>query len=74
MAVGAKGVGFDQLRARGDEARVQGDDALGSADVRLLRTAQAGDGAGDEDAHAAVGDDRRAAFKPFLESIGHLGK
>src|SRR5438094_10039628 len=54
VAVGTKRVGLDQLCAGVDEAGVQGDDALRGADVRLLRTAQAGDGARDEHAHGPV--------------------
>src|SRR5256886_13410518 len=73
VAVRTKGVGLDQLRAGVDEARVQRDDAFRRADVRLLRTAQAGDGARDEHAHAPVCDHRRPMFKPFFEAIGHCG-
>ncbi len=73
VAVRTKRVGLDQLRAGVDEARVQRDDAFRRADVRLLRTAQAGNGARDEHAHAPVRDHRRPMFKPFFEAIGHCG-
>ena len=38
--VGAERVGLDQLGACADVARVDGDDALGRPEVRLLGTAQ----------------------------------
>ena len=72
-AVRAEGVRLDQLRAGADEARVQRDDALRRAQVRLLGAAEAWHGAGDQRAHAAVGDDRRAAAQAFLEPAGHAG-
>ena len=40
-AVGAEAVRLDQLGAGIDVARVDGDDALGRAQVRLLRAAEA---------------------------------
>ena len=72
-AIGAEGVRLDQLRAGADEARVQRDDALGRAQVRLLGAPQTGHGAGDQRAHAAVGDDRRAAAQALLEPARHAG-
>ena len=58
--VRAERVRLDQLGARGDVARVDGDHALGRAEVRLLGAAEPRNGAGDERARAAVGDERRA--------------
>ena len=74
VAVRAEGVRLDQLGAGADEARVQGDDALRRADVRLLRAAKPRHRARDEHAHAAVRDHRRLMFKPFFEGLGHRGK
>ena len=69
--VGAEGVRLDQVGAGADEARVQRDDALRRAQVRLLGAAQARHRARDERAHAPVGHERDAARKPFLESRRH---
>ena len=66
--VGAERVRLDQLRAGGDVSRVHGDDALGRAEIRLLGTAEAGDGARDEGTHAAVCDDRRARGETVEEA------
>ena len=60
--VRAERVRLDQLGARADEADVQRDDGVGRSEVRLLRGAEARDGARDERAHAAVADDRRAVL------------
>ena len=59
-AVGAERVRLDQVGAGLDEADVELDDGLGRAQVGLFRAAERGSGARDEDAHAAVGDERRA--------------
>ena len=72
--VGAERVRLDQLGAGADEARVQRDDALGRAQVRLLGAAQARHGAGDQRAHAAVGHDRRPRAQAFLEAARHPGQ
>ena len=69
--VGAERVRLDQLGAGADEARVEGDDALGRAQVRLLGAAQPRHGAGDQRAHAAVGHDRRPRAQAFLEAARH---
>ena len=69
--VGAERVRLDQLGAGADEARVQGDDALGRAQVRLLRAAEARDCARDQRAHAAVGHDRRPGAEAVLEAARH---
>ncbi len=71
--VGAERVRLDQLRAGVDEAEVQRDDRLGRAEVRLLGRAQTRHGGGDQRAHAAVGDDRRALAEARLEAAGHTG-
>ncbi len=63
-------VGLDQLGAGPDVARMDGDDTLRRAQVRLLGAAQAGCRAGEQRTHAAVGDDRWAASQPF-EKIRH---
>ena len=70
-AVGAEGVRLDQLRAGADEARMQRDDALRCAQVRLFGAAQTGNGAGNQRPHAAVGDDRRAAAQAVFEPARH---
>ena len=67
--VGAERVRLDQLGAGADEARVQRHDALRRAQVRLLGAAQARDGARDERAHAAVGDDRPGPRRGALERL-----
>ena len=72
-AVGAERVRLHELRARFDEAEVEGEDALRGAEIRLLGAAKTRDGARDEDAHAAVGDDRRAGAEPFQEPSRHRG-
>src|SRR5581483_9510266 len=59
--VRAERVRLDQLGAGADEAEMHLEHALGRAEVRLLRAAEAGDGAREERAHAAVRDDRRVA-------------
>ena len=64
--VGAERVRLDQLGAGADVARVHGDDALRRHEVRLLGTAQAGNGL-EQGAEAAVGDDRRAAAQALGE-------
>ena len=69
--VRAEGVRLDQLRARVDEAHVQGDDGVGRPDVGLLRAAQPRDGARDECAHAAVRHDGRPAAQALEEAICH---
>jgi hypothetical protein len=68
--VGAERVRLDQLRPRRDVARMHRDHALGRAHVGLLGTAQAGDGAGDQRAHAAVGDERWAGSQT-IEKTAH---
>ena len=67
-AVGAERVRLDQLGAGRDVARVHRDDALGRAEIRLLGAAQAADGARDERAHPAVGDERRAGSQAVEEA------
>ena len=71
-AARAEGVRLDQLGARADEAEVEREDALGRAQVRLLGTAQAWNGARDQGSHAAVAADRGAACKALEEGAGHL--
>ena len=65
VAVRAEGVGLDQLRASADEPEVQGENALGGAEVRLFGAAETCDRARHERAHAAVADDRRPGSQPF---------
>ena len=67
-AIRAEGVRLDQLRPRRDVARVDGDDALRRAEVRLLGAAQAGHRLRDQRARAAVRDDRRAVAQAFEET------
>ncbi len=67
-AVRPEGVRLDQLGAGSDVARVDGDDALGRSDVRLLGAAEAGHGLGDQRSRAAVGDERRAGAQAFEEA------
>jgi len=71
-AVGAERVGLDQLGPGAYESQVEREDALGGADVRVFRAAQAGDGARDECAHSSVGDDRRPGGES-LEEPAHRG-
>ena len=59
-AIGAEGVRLDDVRARADEPEVEGEDALGGAQVCLLGAAQPGHCARDERPHAAVADEGRA--------------
>jgi hypothetical protein len=66
--VRAERVRLDQLGARPDEAEMDVDDALGRAQVRLLRAAQPRYRAREQRAHAAVADDRRARREPFDEA------
>ena len=68
--VRAEGVRLDELGARGDVARVHGDDALGRPEVRLLGTAQAGNGTREQRPHAAVRDDR-GTVPETLEEPAH---
>ena len=70
-AVCAERVRFDHVRSRLDEADVELDDRLRCPQVRLFGNPHAGRGARDEDAHAAVGHERRAVGEPFDEAIGH---
>ena len=69
-AVGAEGVRLDQLGARADEARVDGDDRLGRFEVRLLGAAQPWDERRQERAGAAVADDD-AVLGQALEEPAH---
>jgi hypothetical protein len=71
--VGTEGVRLDQVGPGADEARVQGHDALRSAQIGLFRTAQARHGAGHEHAHAAVADDDRALLETGFETVAHAG-
>ncbi len=71
--VGAERVRLDEVGAGADVAEVDVDDGLRGADVRLLRAAEARDGARDERAHATVGDDRRPGREP-LEEPAHRGQ
>ena len=66
-AVRAERVRLDQLGPGGDVARVDGDDALGRTEVRLLRAAEAGHGLRDQRPRPAVGHDGRAAAESFEE-------
>ena len=68
--VRAEGVRLDELRPRGDVARVHRDDALRRAKVRLLGATQPVDRLGDQRAGPSVGDDRRAAAQA-LEKPAH---
>ncbi|MCZ7589958.1 MAG: hypothetical protein M5U27_14095 [Gaiella sp.] len=61
--VGAEGVRLDQLCPGRDVARVDGDDALRGAEVRLLGAAEPVHRLRDERAHPSVGDERRAGTK-----------
>jgi hypothetical protein len=70
-SVGAKRVRFDHVGTRLDEADVELDDGLGRAQVRLFGYADARHGAGDEDAHAPVRDERRAVGEALEEAVGH---
>src|SRR5581483_12207717 len=70
LAARAERVRLDQLRAGADVAEVDVDDGLRRLRVRLLGHAQPVDGAREERAHAAVGDDRGARGDP-LEEPGH---
>ena len=70
-AVRSERVRLDHVCARLDEADMELDDGLRRAEVRLLGNAHARGGARDEDAHAAVGDQRRAGREPFEEAVGH---
>ena len=73
LPVGAERVGLDQVRACADEARVEGLDALGRLQVRLLGAAQTRDCARDEDAHPAVADHDRARGEALFEPAAHAG-
>jgi hypothetical protein len=66
--VRAEGVRLDQLGARPDVTEMHLEHALGRAEVRFLGAAQPGDGAREQGAHAAVGDDRRLLGEPLLET------
>ena len=70
--VRAEAVRLDQVGARVDEADVERDDRVGSAEIGLFRAAQAGHGARDQGSHPAVADDHRPIRKPFFEPIRHL--
>ena len=70
-AVGAERVRLDQIGTGPDEARVERDDALGGFEIGLLGTAEARDGARDENAHAAVGDDDGAVEQTLFEPSCH---
>ena len=70
-AVRPERVRLDQLGAGEDEARVEGDDALGSAQVRLFGAADPRHGLREERAHAAVGDDRRPVAEALFEAARH---
>ena len=70
-AVRAECVRLDQLGAGVDEADVEGDDRLRSADVGLLRAAQARRGGRDQRPGAAVRDDRRPVPKALEEPGNH---
>ena len=61
-------VRLDQLGARADVAEMHLEHALGRAEVRLLGAAQPCNGAREQGAHAAVGDDRRVGREPLLEA------
>ena len=70
-AVGAERVRFDHVRPGLDEADVELDDGFRRAQVRLFGNADARGGAGDEDAHAPVRDERRAVREALEEAVGH---
>ena len=67
-AVRAEGVRLDQLRSGCDVARVNGDHALGRAEVRFFRAPEAVHGARDQRAHATVRDERRAVLESIEET------
>jgi len=69
----AEGVRLDQVGTGPDEARVQGDNALRRADVRLLGAAEPRHRAGDQYPHSAVADDDRPVVQTLLESAAHAG-
>ena len=70
-AVRSERVRLDHVRAGLDEADMELDDGLRRAEVRLLGNAHARGGARDEDAHAAVGDERGPGREPFEEAVSH---
>ena len=70
-AIRPERVRLDQVGAGANEARVERDDALRRAQVRLLGAPQPRHRAGDERSHAAVGDEGDAARQPFLEPRRH---
>ena len=72
--VRAERVRLDQLRAGVDEAHVQGDDGLRSAQIRLLRRAQPRHRRGQQRPHPAVRDDRQSLAQTALEPSGHVRK
>ena len=72
-AVRAERVRLDELGAGVDVAEVHVEHALGRAEVRLLRAAQPRDGAREQRAHAAVGDDRRPGGETFEEAAHGVG-
>ena len=70
-AICSERVRLDHVRAGLDEAHMELDDGFRRAQVRLFRDAHARGCARDEDAHAAVGDERGAGCEPFEEAVGH---
>ncbi len=62
-AVRAERVRLDHVRSGLDEADMELDDGLGRPQIRLLGDPHARRGARDEDAHAAVGDERGAVVR-----------
>ncbi len=70
-AVGAERVRLDHVRSGLDEPDVELDDRLRCAQVCLFGDPHARRCARDEDAHAAVGDERRPVSEPFDEAIRH---
>ena len=72
--VGAEAVRLDQVGAGADEAEMQRDHALRSAQVRLLGRPEAGHRRGEQDARAAVADQRRPGAQAICEPRGHGGR
>ena len=70
--VGAERVRLDQVRARVDEADVQGHDRVGGSEIRFLRAAEPWHRGREKRSHAAVGNDRRAALEAFEKPVSSL--
>ena len=67
-AVGAEGIGLDDLRAGLDVGLVHAQDGFGLREVQFLEAALHAYGFKQHGAHGAVGDQDRA-FEPLLEVV-----